>query len=76
MKLYSTVCFGLLVVFVCNGPKTETVSDFCKLTAAEIRQLQALTPDEKNHLQRPRKDAIASLRRSYQTHCVPPERRK
>lgn len=29
MKLYSQVCFGLLVVFFCNTEKPTVVSDFC-----------------------------------------------
>lgn len=59
--------FCLLICFDANKP--VVVSDFCELTRREIAQLQALTPDELKHLQRPRKNAIASLRRSYRAHC-------
>ena len=70
MKLYSTVCFGLLVVFLCNSEKPVVTSDFCSLVAPEIRKLRALSGTEIAALARPRKEAIASLRRKYKRLCA------
>lgn len=70
MKLYSTVCLGFLVVFVCSAPKQDVISDFCKLTAADIVRLQKLTDAEIEALTRPKKEAILSLRRIYKRECV------
>lgn len=72
--MIAALTFCLLICF--EDKPASAVSDFCQLTAAEIRQLQGLTADELAHLQRQRKNAIASLRRSYQAHCLKPERRK
>lgn len=71
MKLYaSTVCVGLIVVFFCNAPKQDVISDFCRLTAADIVRLQKLTDAEIAALTRPRKEAILSLRKTYKRECV------
>lgn len=53
MKLYSTVCIGLLIIFVCPDPKQpEVVSDFCgnykliRPTSNEIDTLSRQTVNE------------------------------
>ena len=70
MKLYSTtVCFGLLVVFFCNTEKPAVVSDFCGQVRGEVAKFKALTDAEIAALQRPRKEAILSLRRKYEKLC-------
>ena len=69
MKLYSTVCWGLLVVFLCNTPKPAVVSDFCQQLAPEVAKLRALSDAEIAALARPRKEAIVSLKRKYQRLC-------
>ena len=69
MKLYSTVCFGLLVVFLCNTEKPAVVSDFCQQVAPEIVKLSKLSDEEIAALARPRKEAILSLRRKYGKLC-------
>jgi hypothetical protein len=52
VKLYSTVCLGLLVVFFCDDKQPKTVSDFCqqtkviKLTAQEIDTLSRQSIDQ------------------------------
>lgn len=69
MRLYSTVCFGLILVFVCPDKQPAVVSDFCKLTAHEVVKLAKLSDAEIAALARPRKDAILSLRRKYARLC-------
>jgi len=66
MKLYS-VCFGLLVVFVCPSP--SAVSDFCQQVKPDIQKLRGLTEAEISVLTRSRREAIAELRDKYKTHC-------
>jgi hypothetical protein len=73
--MIAAITFCILLCFG-ESDKPKAVSDFCQLTAQEIRQLQALDADERRALKRHRKDAIASLRRSYQHHCVKRERGK
>jgi len=73
--MIAALTFCLLICFG-ESDKPKAVSDFCQLTAQEIRHLQALDADERRVLKRPRKEAIASLRRSYQKHCTKAERRK
>ena len=65
----SKVCFGLVLFLVCPEDKPVTVSDFCKSAAPEIAKLQRLTDAELKALQRPRKEAILALRRSYKKNC-------
>ena len=69
MKLYTTVCWGLLVVFLCDTPKPAVVSDFCQQTEKEIAALQRFSHAEAIALTRPRRDAINSLKRKYQRLC-------
>ncbi len=69
MKLYSTVCFGLLVVFMCNDEKPAVVSDFCDQVRGEVQKFRALSDAEIAALQRPRKEAILSLRRKFERLC-------
>lgn len=69
MRLYSTVCFGLLVVFLCNDEKPAVVSDFCDQVRSEVQKFRALSEAEIAALQRPRKEAILSLRRKYERLC-------
>lgn len=64
------VCFGLLILFACPADKTVVTSDFCSNVRQEVAQLQRLTPAELAALQRPRKNAIASLRRNYKRLCA------
>lgn len=69
MKLYSTVCFGLLIM-VCQAPKQpSTVSDFCQIAGPQIAKFKALSDAEIAALARPRKEAIAALRRQYKALC-------
>lgn len=71
MKLYaSTVCIGLLVLFICPKEETLVVSDFCKQAGPDIVRLQKLSEAEIAALTRQRKEAILSLRRSYKRECV------
>ena len=70
MKLYSTVCFGLLVIFFCNTEKPAAVSDFCQQVAPEIVKFAKLSEAEIAALARPRKEAIVSLRRKYAKLCA------
>ena len=66
----SKLCFGLLVVFWCEGePKPTVVSDFCQIIAADIAKLKRLDPSEIEGLKRPRKEAIVSLNRKYKKLC-------
>lgn len=72
MKLYSSIiCFGLLgLIIICPKEETLVVSDFCKQSKDDIARLKNLTTVELAALQRPRKEAITSLRRTYQRECV------
>lgn len=71
MKLYaSTICLGLIFVFLCPKEETLVVSDFCKQAEPDIVRLQKLSDAEIAALTRPRKEAILSLRRSYKRECV------
>jgi hypothetical protein len=66
-----SVCFGLLIVFFCDGGSTPTVvSDYCQLTKPEIERLKSLTQEELAALQRPRKEAIRNLRQKYKRLCT------
>lgn len=70
MKVYSsTVCIGLLVVFFCNAEKPVAVSDFCDQVRGEVAKFKSLSDVEIAALQRPRKEAILSLRRKYEKLC-------
>lgn len=65
----SKVCVGFLIIFACPEDKPVTVSDFCQSARPEIAKLQRLTEAELKALQRPRKEAILALRRSYKKNC-------
>lgn len=69
MKLYSTICWGFLVVFLCNPEKPAVVSDFCQQVAPEIVKFAKLSDAEIAALARPRKEAILSLKRKYARLC-------
>lgn len=69
MKLYSTVCFGLVLVFICPDKQPVVTSDFCKLVAPEVVKLAKLSDAEIAALARPRKEAILSLRRKHAKLC-------
>ena len=69
MKLYSTVCWGLLVVFLCNTPKPAIVSELCLQTAQEIKGLSGFSPEELKPMTREHKKYIVSLKRKYQRLC-------
>jgi hypothetical protein len=69
VKLYSTICYGFLVIFLCNVEKPTVISDFCQQVAPEIRKLSKLSEAEIAALARPRKEAIVSLRRKYTRLC-------
>lgn len=65
-----TVCWGLLVVFFCNaGEKPVVVSDFCDQVRGEVAKFRSLSDAEIAALQRPRKEAILSLRRKFEKLC-------
>ena len=64
-----TICFGLLVVFVCNEPGPVVVSDFCKGTKPIVEKLRNLTEVEVRALSRPRREAILALRTKYRANC-------
>ncbi len=53
-----------------GGEKATAVSDFCQLAKADIERLKSLSAEEVAALQRPRKEAIASLRRTYKRECM------
>lgn len=65
----NTVCFGLLVIFFCDGGQPVVTDSFCQQTAPEIAKLRRLTDAEIAALARPRKEAILSLRRKYAKLC-------
>ena len=65
-----TVCWGFLIYFTCNNPQPATVSDFCDLTQSEVAKFKSLSDAEIAALQRPRKEAILSLRRKYERLCM------
>jgi len=69
MTLYSTICWGFLVVFLCNTEKPAVVSEFCQQVAPEIAKMAQLTDAEIAALARSRKEAILSLRRKYERLC-------
>jgi hypothetical protein len=69
MRLYSTVCYGFLVVFLCNTEKPAVVSDFCDQVRGEVTKFRSLSDAEVAALQRPRKEAILSLRRKFEKLC-------
>jgi hypothetical protein len=69
MKLYSSVCLGLLVIFFCGSEQPKTVSDFCKLAGPEMAKMAKLTDAEIAALARPRKEAILALRRKHAQLC-------
>jgi hypothetical protein len=70
MKLYSQVCVGLLVVFVCQTPPPPpVVSDFCQAAGPNIIALRGLTDPEIAALTRQRKEAILALRTKYKKLC-------
>jgi hypothetical protein len=70
------LCLGLLIVFACPDDKAKPVSDFCEIAGPMVRKVQALSPAELAALQRPRKEALRDLRRTYQRNCVAKERGK
>lgn len=70
MKLYSNICVGLLVIFLCQDNIPKATSDFCQQVRPEIQKFQRLTADELAALQRPRKEAILELRRKYSKLCT------
>lgn len=64
------VCFGLLVVFFCETQQPAAVDGFCRQAAPEVAKLRRLSEAEIAALQRPRKEAILSLRRKYDRLCA------
>jgi hypothetical protein len=69
MTFASTVCYGFLVVFMCNTEKPAVVSDFCDQVRGEVAKFRGLSDAELAALQRPRKEAILSLRRKFEKLC-------
>lgn len=78
MKLHADICLAafLGVAILCktggDGKPAVPVSDFCELTAGEVAKFRRLSDAEIAALTRPRKEAIASLRRKYQRLCTNP----
>ena len=55
---------------LCSGGDKATVTDsFCQIAGPDIVRLRALSDTEIAALSRPRKEAIASLRRAYKREC-------
>lgn len=55
MRLYSTVCFGLLVVFFCEAEKPVAISDFCqqaKLIRLDRAEIDRMTEDSLRQIDR------------------------
>lgn len=69
MRLYSTICLGFLVIFVCESQQPAVIDSNCALIRSEVRKFDKLTDAELAALQRPRKEAILSLRRKYAKLC-------
>lgn len=69
MRLYSNICVGLLVIFICQPERPAVVSDFCQQVAPEVAKLRSLSDAEIAAMARPRKEAILSLRRKYAKLC-------
>jgi len=70
MKLYSTVCFGFLVVFFCDDRPTA-ISDFCQQT--KIIRL------DRAELDRMTEESLRQIDRHnsrWKKHCTKAERRK
>jgi hypothetical protein len=70
------LCVGLILIFACPDDKAKPTSDFCEIAGPMVRKVQALSAAELAALQRPRKEAIRDLRRTYQRNCVAKERSK
>lgn len=70
MRLYSTVCLGFLIIFVCETQQPVVTDTSCALIRNEVRKLAQLTDAEIAALKRPRKEAILSLRRKYARLCL------
>jgi hypothetical protein len=71
MKLYSTVCWGLLVVFVCNAEKPATISDFCqqtKIIRLDRAEIDRMTEDSLRQIDR--------HNQRWKKHCTKRERDK
>lgn len=60
---------------LCSGSdgKTTVISDFCAKAKIDIEKFKNLSEAELSALQRPRKEAIANLRRTLKRDCSAPE---
>lgn len=65
----SMTCIGFLVFFSCSPSAPVAISDFCENAKQEIAQFHHLTDAELKALQRPRKEAMLSLRHKYDRLC-------
>lgn len=63
MKLYSTVCFGLLLVMVCEDAKPVVTRDFCEVFA-EVR----IKPSRQDTLETRRQ--VAVQKQLYEERCA------
>jgi hypothetical protein len=78
MKLHADICLIAIlgVAILCktggDGNQPVVVSDFCEQTVGEVAKFKGLTDAEIAALQRPRKEAILSLRRKHARLCANP----
>ena len=64
------ICFGPLVILFCTAQHPAPVSsDFCKLMRPEVQKIMHLSNEEIAALQRPRKEALVSIKLKYQELC-------
>jgi hypothetical protein len=79
MKLYSIVCFGFVVVFLCETEKPPVVSDYCPQTFT--LKFSDATIDRMTEAEARQVDRHNSRRRTHKcpgapAHTTPKERRK
>ena len=64
-----TVCFGLLLVFVCQEPTPAVAPNECAIWGPDVRQFYKMTPEELAALKPSRRRAMLNLRRKYERLC-------
>jgi len=72
MKLYSSaLCFGLLVVMVCQDRYRAplVVSDFCRQTAYAVAKIESLSREQVKALPAQQRRANLSLVLKHQKSC-------
>lgn len=76
MKLRADICLlaVLGVAVLCKtgdgGKAPAAVSDFCEIAGPQVAKLKQLSEAEIAALARPRKEAIATLRRQHKRLCT------